>query len=127
MSEQNYHPITTVEEYKAGHAKMLSIMTDEDAIQKAEIALGTAQARGIPDASEYSLQSITAHDEEDLNLKMHLVAMPMGIELADGKMDAEEFEEIVIPILNAVVNYAMAHMFTGITFPATISIDSDEE
>ena len=80
---------------------------DLQAMAALEAAMETLQKRGSPDRSSYSLTKIIAIDEEDLNLKLHLIMIEPFNELLAGKITGDEFISIVTPISNAVTRKLM--------------------
>ena len=91
---------------------------DLQAMAALEAAMETLQKRGSPDRSSYSLTKIIAIDEEDLNLKLHLIMIEPFNELLAGKITGDEFISIVTPISNAVTRKLME----SIQFPMTITV-----
>lgn len=100
-------------------------LMDADSLAAADAAIKTLKERGMPEKGTYSLSEITATDEEDLNLKIHLVVSTPARDLLDGKITEEEFIQKINPIMEVAVNAAMKAAFTGEKYPLTIKANED--
>ena len=85
----------------------LQHMMDTEATKNMKHAIETLKERGAPDSSTYSLTHITAEDDDDLNLKMHLATIQPFKDFVDEKISQQEALNQVMPILNALLPFMM--------------------
>ncbi len=124
MSEENT-PIT-IEQFE-DVLNSMKLHMDADNWHKAQVALSTLKQRGLPDPSTYSTTSVTADDEEDLNLKMHLIMMPGLLKFKAGEASLEDAVAEVMPLLNEMAHWAMNFAWGGTPdWPVTISVETEE-
>jgi hypothetical protein len=125
MTDQST-PIT-VEEFEAVMNAMRAQM-NADSWHKSQIALNTLKLRGAPDPSTYSLTSLTADDEEDMNLKMHLLMIPGIQKFVAGEATLEDAVADIMPMLEEVAQWAMNLAFGGTPeWPVTITVEDEND
>ncbi|MFT7433424.1 MAG: hypothetical protein ACI9TY_001056 [Alphaproteobacteria bacterium] len=95
--------ITTLGEFLPSCVILKSITDNDEAMKNIDGSIHTAKTRGMPNPDEYSLQNITASDKDDLNLKMHLVIIPISIQLANQEITMEAFISLYKPLWDAIL------------------------
>jgi hypothetical protein len=117
MSAKIFTPIQSVEDFEAAYNRFLPLMDAESAF-KALTALNTLKNRGMPNPDEYSLTSITASDEEDLNVKIHLALLPPQLAMINEEISQDEMMTDITPLMEEIISCA----FDDIKWPLTISV-----
>jgi hypothetical protein len=118
-------PIIAVEEFEkiVKFIKESTPSTDIAALVAVENALITAQTKGLPHPSTYSLNHIEATDNEDLNMKIGLItAMVVKYYQSGVNIDMQRVDEIQHQLEELIITISYK-LIEGENYPLSITID----
>lgn len=121
MSAETFQPIQTAKEFELAMRK-ISPHLHPDSVERSVIALTTIKNNGMPNPSEYNLKSITAHNEDDLNVKLYLVTVPYQLAFLNGELSKEGMFEYLTPIsTEGIFLLIKLSKNKNVTWPVTIT------